>query len=364
MTYSGQVRTAAAQLEIQGVRKAFGPVTALHDISLAVHQGELLTILGPSGSGKTTLLRVIAGYEWPDAGTVLLGGSEITAVPAARRNIGMVFQNYALFPHMTVARNVAFPLEMRRRPKPEIAERVHAALRLVDLEDYEHRMPRQLAGGQQQRVALARAIVFEPLLLLLDEPFGALDRKLREAMQLEVRRLQRQLGITTVFITHDQEEALILSDRVAVMNSGRIEQVGLPTEVYDRPGSAFVADFVGESNIFTGHVSQSDQDKSVVALENGLSIVCAGYWPHGTRVGAMIRPERLTTANAAAPNVFQGTVAEVTFIGIAWKFVLRVPGDITLLVRIPAGYKASLPRPGETVSVHLSAEDVHVFPLN
>ncbi len=364
MSDTASLQPVSAQLDLQGVGKSFGAVTALDAVSLTVRQGELLTILGPSGSGKTTLLRVIAGYEWPDTGAVRLHGADITALPAARRNIGMVFQNYALFPHMTVGRNVAFPLEMRRRPKAEITERVQAALRLVDLTGYQERLPRQLSGGQQQRVALARAIVFEPLLLLLDEPFGALDRKLRESMQLEVRRVQRRLGITTVFITHDQEEALILSDRVAIMNRGRIEQVGVPTEIYDRPGSAFVADFVGESNIFPGRVTRSEAGASRVELDNGLALDCAGTWPVGSRIGAMIRPERLSRVDDTGANALRGTVAETVFVGTAWKYTLRLADGGDMLIRLPAGRAAPLPATGEHVSVRLAAEDIHVFSLD
>ena len=364
MPDTASIQTVSAQLDVEGVGRSFGAVQALDDVSLSVRQGELLTILGPSGSGKTTLLRVIAGYEWPDSGTVRLHGADVTALPAARRNIGMVFQNYALFPHMTVGRNVAFPLEMRHRPKTEITERVRAALQLVDLTGYQERLPRQLSGGQQQRVALARAIVFEPLLLLLDEPFGALDRKLRESMQLEVRRVQRRLGITTVFITHDQEEALILSDRVAIMNRGRIEQIGVPTEIYDRPGSAFVADFVGESNIFPGRVTRSGAAASQIALDNGLALECAGNWPEGSRIGAMIRPERLSPAVGDGANVFHGTVAETVFIGTAWKYTLRLADGADMLIRLPAGRTAPLPGMGENFSVRLAAEDIHVFRLD
>ena len=358
------VSTRSAPLDVEGVGKSFGSVLALDDVSLSVRRGELLTILGPSGSGKTTLLRVIAGHERPDAGTVRLHGADITALPPARRNIGMVFQNYALFPHMTVARNVAFPLEMRRRARPEIAERVQAALRLVDLTGYQERSPRQLSGGQQQRVALARAIVFEPLLLLLDEPFGALDRKLRESMQLQVRRVQRRLGIATVFITHDQEEALTLSDRIAIMNRGRIEQVGVPTEIYDRPGNAFVADFVGESNTFSGRVAQSKAGRSHIALDNGLALECVGTWQEGRRVGAMIRPERLNPVDGSGPNVFRGTVAEAVFVGNAWKYALRLSDGTDMLIRLPAGRSARLPGAGENFAVRLAAEDIHVFALD
>jgi putative spermidine/putrescine transport system ATP-binding protein len=244
----------AGRLDIEGVSKAFGDVIALADVSLGVAAGEFVTILGPSGSGKTTLLKVIAGFEAAETGSIRVDGSDVTDLDPALRNIGMVFQNYALFPHLSVARNVAYPLAMRGMAKGEIASRVADALEMVELGGMGERLPKQLSGGQQQRVALARATVFQPRLLLLDEPFGALDRKLRDQMQLEVRRLQRRLGLTTLFITHDQEEALIMSDRVAVMANGRLQQVGAPLEIYEAPANPFVADFIGESNIFSGTV--------------------------------------------------------------------------------------------------------------
>ena len=233
-----QASPAPSLLSLTAIAKSYGSVIALAGIDLQVPDGEIVTILGPSGSGKTTLLKIVAGFELPDAGRVELAGDDITCVTPASRGIGMVFQNYALFPHMRVAENIAFPLEMRRLARAETQERVSSALALVGLAGYEARYPRQLSGGQQQRVALARAIVFEPRLLLLDEPFGALDRKLRDQMQLEVKRLQRQLGITALFVTHDQEEALAISDRIAVMNAGRIEQIGAPEELYLRPRTA------------------------------------------------------------------------------------------------------------------------------
>ena len=266
------VSGGSAELLIEGVGKRFGEVVALDGVSLQVARGELLTILGPSGSGKTTLLKVVAGFEMPDGGSVRVDGADITALPPARRDIGMVFQNYALFPHLTVRANVAFPLEMRN-----VAQRRDRAPRCARRWGWSswrattQRLPRQLSGGQQQRVALARAIVFNPRLLLLDEPFGALDRKLRETMQLEVRRLQRRLGLTTIFITHDQEEALVLSDRIAVMNKGSIQQIAGTTEIYERPANGFVADFVGESNIFHGTAGAGN----VVTLDGGRTLSVA-----------------------------------------------------------------------------------------
>jgi ABC-type Fe3+/spermidine/putrescine transport system ATPase subunit len=347
-------------LTLRGVVRRFGPVTALAGVDLAVAEGELLTILGPSGSGKTTLLKVVAGFEIPDEGTVQLGADDVTLAPPRQRDVGMVFQNYALFPHLTVAQNVAFPLEMRRLPKPERDRRVAEALALVELSGYEARLPRQLSGGQQQRVALARAIVFNPRLLLLDEPFGALDRKLREAMQLEVRRLQRRLKLTTLFITHDQEEALILSDRVAVMNAGRIEQVGTPAEVYARPATRFVADFVGESNLLEGR-SAGDGAAEVAGL--GRIALAGSAGGNGSAATLLLRPEALRVGADAAtlPNRAQGKIVETVFLGLSVKLRLRLDSGLELLARLPLRPSEPLPAAeGETVPVGFAPEDVHV----
>ena len=342
----------SADLRVEGLRKRFGDVAALDGVSLDIASGELLTILGPSGSGKTTLLKVVAGFETPDAGAVRVDGVEITTLPPARRDIGMVFQNYALFPHLTVRANVAFPLEMRNVAKAEVERRVTEALQLVELGGYDQRLPRQLSGGQQQRVALARAIVFNPRLLLLDEPFGALDRKLRETMQLEVRRLQRRLGLTTIFITHDQEEALVLSDRIAVMNSGRIEQVATTTEIYERPASAFVADFVGESNIFRGTVTEP----GVLSLDGGRRLlVNSSVRTTGRRMGVAMRPERF----GRGANVFSGEVREAVYLGVSFKLRIACDDGLELIVRQPA--RGELPAPGARVNVSIDPEDIHVF---
>ncbi len=348
----GVSNTGSADLLIEGVGKRFGEVVALDRVSLQVAQGELLTILGPSGSGKTTLLKVVAGFETPDGGSVKVGGEEITALPPARRDIGMVFQNYALFPHLTVQGNVSFPLEMRNVARSEIDRRVAEAIAMVELEGYERRLPRQLSGGQQQRVALARAIVFNPRLLLLDEPFGALDRKLRETMQLEVRRLQRKLGLTTIFITHDQEEALVLSDRIAVMNRGAIQQVATTTEIYERPANDFVADFVGESNIFHGTMSAP----GTVVLDNGRALDVTSSLPVGREVGVLMRPERFSPGGA---NAFAGEVLEAVYLGTSFKLRLACEGGMELLIRQPA--KGSLPGPGARVEVGIAPDAIHVF---
>ena len=339
-----------AELRVDGVAKRYGAVVALGGVSLSVAAGEFLTILGPSGSGKTTLLKVVAGFEFPDAGRVTVGGADITDVSPARRNIGMVFQNYALFPHMSVARNIAFPLQMRGVPRSEIERRVIQAMALVELRGYGERLPSQLSGGQQQRVALARAVVFDPTLLLLDEPFGALDRKLRESMQLEVRRLQRRLGLTTVFITHDQEEALVLSDRIAVMDGGVIRQIGAPDEIYDRPADAFVAQFIGESNLLVGEIAAPDR----VLLDGGTSVTVHGLGGGRGRVRLLVRPEKM--AIDSATNRFTGTVVEAVYLGEAHKLRVRVAEGVELMVRghhaVPAG---------ASVTVGFAPGDAHVI---
>jgi putative spermidine/putrescine transport system ATP-binding protein len=341
----------SARLGVEGLVKRFGEVVALGGVSLDIASGELLTILGPSGSGKTTLLKVVAGFEAPDAGSVRLDGVDITSMPPARRDIGMVFQNYALFPHLSVERNVAFPLEMRNVARSEIEKRVADALGLVELEGYGRRLPRQLSGGQQQRVALARAIVFNPRLLLLDEPFGALDRKLRETMQLEVRRLQRRLRLTTIFITHDQEEALVLSDRIAVMNKGLIEQVASTTEIYERPANDFVADFVGESNIFHGTVTETGS----VTLDAGRRLLVRNDSAVGRRVGVLMRPERF----GRGANSFTGEVVEAVYLGSSLKLRLACDDGLELIVRRPAG--GALPATGSRVTIGIEPEAIHVF---
>jgi len=341
----------SADLKVEGLVKRFGEVVALDGVSLDIASGELLTILGPSGSGKTTLLKVVAGFETPDAGAVTVDGVDITATPPAKRDIGMVFQNYALFPHLTVARNVAFPLEMRNAPRAEIDKRVGEALSLVELTGFEKRLPRQLSGGQQQRVALARAVVFNPRLLLLDEPFGALDRKLRETMQLEVRRLQRRLGLTTIFITHDQEEALVLSDRIAVMNRGSIQQVASTTEIYERPANDFVADFVGESNIFHGTVTEVGS----VTLDSGRRLLIAHPAAVGSRVGVLMRPERF----GRGANSFNGVVREAVYLGSSLKLRLACDDGMELIVRQPV--TGPLPATGSRISTGIEPESIHVF---
>jgi spermidine/putrescine ABC transporter ATP-binding subunit len=359
----------AGRLQVDAASKRFGQVAALSEVSLGVAAGEFVTILGPSGSGKTTLLKVIAGFETADRGRVLIDGSDITELDPAARNIGMVFQNYALFPHMSVARNVAYPLTMRGMPKAEIATRVGQALDMVELGDLAERLPKQLSGGQQQRVALARATVFQPRLLLLDEPFGALDRKLREQMQIEVRRLQRRLGLTTLFITHDQEEALVMSDRIAVMDKGRVLQVGPPNEIYETPANPSVADFVGESNIFSGVVEASGGDVLRVRLERGPAIEVAHRADlaadPGQKVRVMVRPERFvdlaTEPNSRHANRIDGRVTDSAYIGVSDKYRIVTAEGFDVLVRLPSGPSHRRYSAGEPIAAGFHAADARLI---
>jgi putative spermidine/putrescine transport system ATP-binding protein len=350
-------------LEVRGARRRYGPVEALAGIELGVDAGELVTLLGPSGSGKSTLLKIIAGYDAPDAGSVRLGGRDVTAVAPAKRNIGMVFQNYALFPHMTVAENIAFPLEMRRLDARAIARKVTWSLETVGLAGYEARRPAQLSGGQQQRVALARAIVFEPDLLLLDEPFGALDKKLREQMQLEVKSIQRRLKLTTVFVTHDQEEALVLSDRIAVMDRGRIEQIDVPTEIYTRPANRFVAQFIGDSNLFEATLVDAGGGRARFRTAAGPVLVAA--LPRGRaappgRVTLVLRPERIVRLDAdeGAENRLAATVRDAIYVGDGVKYRLELADGTRVTASWPGG-EGSLLAAGTPVEIAIPPAALH-----
>jgi len=326
----------SASVELHGVRKRFGAVDVVNDLHLRIEPGEFLTLLGPSGCGKTTLLRMIAGFETPDAGTVWIDGVDVTALPPYRRPANQVFQSYALFPHLTVAEDIAFGLRMERRPADEIARRVEEAIALVDLDGLGARRPEQLSGGQRQRVALARAIAPRPKVLLLDEPLSALDAKLRRAMQLELKRLQRQLGMTFIFVTHDQEEALTLSDRVVVMNAGRVEQFGPVVDVYHQPASAFVADFLGQSNLLEATVADRDLLGAVVTVRLAcgieLQINAAGVPATATRLLIAVRPEKVAVSKRRpeAANVFAAVVEEEVFQGPTDYLELAADGGLEL----------------------------------
>jgi spermidine/putrescine ABC transporter ATP-binding subunit len=352
-----------ASVSLNDLEKSYDRAAAVSGVSLDIHSGEFLTLLGPSGSGKTTTLMMIAGFETPTRGDIAIDGKSVVAMPPYRRNIGMVFQNYALFPHLTVADNIGFPLKQRGVGKAERAKLVGEALELVHLQGYGDRYPRQLSGGQQQRVAFARAIVFKPRLLLMDEPLGALDKQLRENLQLEMRRLHADLGITFVYVTHDQEEALVMSDRIAVMNEGLIVQVGQPEDLYDRPGSRFVAAFLGESN-FLPAVVRSIEDDVVVAEYQGTIIRARSRRPPaaGEKVTVTTRPERIRFANGAssstAPqNRLNVTVSEALFAGEHCRYMLQASDGTAMVLKEPSSAAVRRRTVGERAEIAWSVED-------
>ncbi len=331
-----------SKLEIRNLRKTYGPVVGVADATLDLREGEFLTLLGPSGSGKTTLLMMVAGLIQPDAGEVWIDGRLATYVPSFKRDIGMVFQSYALFPHLTVFENIAFPLRMRRIAESAIAQEVRRVLEVVRLPDVAQRLPRQLSGGQQQRVALARCVVYRPSIVLMDEPLGALDKKLRDQMQLEIKHLHTQLGITVLYVTHDQEEAMIMSDRICLMNEGRIEQIGAPAELYFRPRTVFAADFLGESNILDATVAGTEGDALLLHGVAGATLRAAatpGLRP-GDRVKLVVRPERLVLLLPGddAANALDGVLREVILVGGVTKYyVTLADGRVLSTTRLTAG---------------------------
>lgn len=327
------------EVELRNVTKRFGDFVAVDNISLEIRDGEFFSLLGPSGCGKTTCLRLIAGFELPSEGEIKIRDETMGRTPPHKRPVNTVFQNYALFPHMTVFENVAFGLEMKKVPRSEIQTRVKEALAMVRLPQLANRKPRQLSGGQQQRVALARALVNRPQVLLLDEPLSALDLKLRKAMQLELKELQQQVGITFIFVTHDQEEAITMSDRIAVMNDGIIAQVGEPIEIYERPHNRFVADFIGETNFIEGEVAEGDTDQTIVALGAGLKVAARANarLDVGQPVTVAIRPEKIalhslppTTNGLSIPAI----VEEAVYIGTDTRYTVRVTEHHKVVARI------------------------------
>ncbi len=343
------VATGAA-VELQAVEKRYGTHRALAGLSLRVEPGEFLSLLGPSGCGKTTALRALAGLEAVDAGAIRIDGVDVASVPANKRDMGMVFQQYSLFPHMTVRQNVAFGLEMRKVPSSERRSRVVDALDMVHLADFADRFPHQLSGGQQQRVALARALVTRPRVLLLDEPLSALDAKVRVSLREEIRRIQSDLGITTVFVTHDQEEALAVSDRIAVMNAGDVEQIGTPEELYRSPSSAFTADFVGQSNRMRGDLRGGD------VFVYGFRVPALATRVADGPVLAIVRPEDI----AFAPEGVTGTVVSSSFLGSIRRTTVRLDDDTVITVQHEVGHRRTA---GQAVAVRLLGAPVAVAPL-
>ncbi|MEV0617757.1 ABC transporter ATP-binding protein [Nonomuraea sp. NPDC050404] len=346
----------AGHVEIEGLAAGYEGARVLDLDRLSIRKGEFLSILGPSGCGKTTLLNSIAGFVQPTAGRIVIDGADVTGRPPYRRGLGVVFQNYALFPHMTVAANVAYGLRVRRLDKAEREERVREALRLVGLEGYAERRPKQLSGGQQQRVALARALAIRPPVLLLDEPLSNLDAKLRREMRVELRAIQRRIGTTMVFVTHDQEEALALSDRVAVMNGGRIEQLGTPDEVYRRPATRFVAQFIGAANVLEGTVTAGGLD-----LGGGLVVGGLPGLVEGERAVVAIRPERIRLSEAGAGTA--GTVGYRAFAGDAWHVEVRLADGRMLSVQLPDTGAGAADPPGAGTSVVASWDPADVIVL-
>jgi putative spermidine/putrescine transport system ATP-binding protein len=348
-----------ARLQLNQVSKRYGDFWAARDVSLDVADGEFVVLLGPSGCGKTTTLRMIAGFVEPTEGSVQIGGTDITRLPPWKRNTGMVFQSYALFPHLTVAQNVAFGLEMRKVPKDEIGPKVEEALRLVRLDHLGGRLQRQLSGGQQQRVALARALVFRPDVLLLDEPLSNLDAKLRQEVRIEIRKLQRTLNLTTVMVTHDQEEALTMADRLVVMNDGMVRQVGTQRDLYERPADDFVAGFVGRSSFLGGAVEAPNLFRS----RGGLAIRCV---EDSTGPALMsLRPERITVAaqqQAGFDNGFPGEVEFVSYLGGLIDIHVRLSAEDQVVAQVPNREDGFMPRVGDKVHVSWTTGAASIFP--
>ncbi|MEZ4710317.1 MAG: ABC transporter ATP-binding protein [Caldilineaceae bacterium] len=351
-------------VELDAVTKRFeGPgddaVAAVNEVSLAIGEGEFFALLGPSGCGKTTTLRMIAGFETPTAGQICIQGQPVNHVPAYLRRVNTVFQNYALFPHMSVFANVAFGLEMDKVSKSEIRRRVHDVLALVQLSDLDQRRPKQLSGGQRQRVALARALVKQPQVLLLDEPLGALDLKLRKSMQLELKHIQDRLGITFIYVTHDQEEALTMADRMAVMHAGRIMQVGAPVEIYEHPVNRFVADFIGETNLIEGHITSMMHGEAIVTTAGGVTVrtpCTAANLRLGQSVTVAVRPEKIaiTTDPLAADVVGPAIIEEEIYIGTDMRYLMRMTGGLPLAVRVQNGAAANAPAPSAGQQIYVS----------
>ena len=356
-----------AEVRLENLIKTYGQFVAVDNISVTVAQGEFFTILGPSGSGKTTTMMMVAGFTYPTSGSIRIADENVADLPPQKRNLGMVFQNYAVFPHLSVFENVAFPLRVRKVDKAEIARAVNEMLDLVKLQEYSHRMPRQLSGGQQQRVALARALVFRPRVLLMDEPLGALDKKLRDHMQVEIRRIHQQLGVTVIYVTHDQGEALTMSDRIAIMNDGRIEQIGTPSDLYDRPNTRFVADFLGDTNFIPGRLIEIADGAGRIRTEDGTEIVGMLAEPSlkvGTSVVAGIRPEKIGIGHddPALTNRCPATVREVVHSGNMMRYQVAGPDQASLLITAPNRSDIARHAAGAAVVLSWDRMETRIFP--
>jgi spermidine/putrescine transport system ATP-binding protein len=344
-----------ADVKLEGVTKSFDDVVAVDDLTVEVPKGSFFALLGPSGCGKTTTLRMIGGFEEPDAGTIFLGDRAVTGLPPHKRDVNTVFQSYALFPHLTIFENVAFGLRRRKIGGKQLAGRVHEILGLVDLHGMDRRKPRQLSGGQQQRVALARALVNNPQVLLLDEPLGALDLKLRKQMQLTLKQIQNEIGITFVHVTHDQEEAMTMADTIAVMNAGRIEQLGAPQDLYEQPATAFVAGFLGISNLLPGVV----EDRGAVRLDTG-TVVQAKVDGLTGPVAAGVRPEKIKLGEGGGANTLEGRVVETAYIGVATQLVVETPAGTVQVFAQNIDSGQSIPTPGSSITLSWSPDSTFV----
>ncbi len=348
------------EVALRDISKSFGTLKAIDRISLSIKEGELFTLLGPSGCGKTTLLRTVAGFYSPDEGEIFFGGQKINHIPAHKRETGMVFQNYALFPHLNVFDNVAYGLRAKKTPAGEIQSKVTKMLRSVEMEDLAHRSPSQLSGGQQQRVALARALVISPQVLLMDEPLSNLDAKLRVSMREEIKRIQKELGITTIYVTHDQEEAMAISDQIAIFNNGKIEQIGTSPEVYLQPKSRFVAEFMGRSNIMAVDVTGYDDRESLIHAEvHGEHFYLKAGKPSTQRITISIRPEWIQIVGDQHPadqkNVFSGTVVNATFLGSILKYNVSSFVNQILTIEVHDPQNSSIKNEGETLQFRFDA---------
>jgi putative spermidine/putrescine transport system ATP-binding protein len=356
------------RLTLTRLTKRYPGTTAVDAINLEVSRGEFVTLLGPSGSGKTTTLMMVAGFTPPTDGDIAIDARPITGMAPEHRNIGVVFQNYALFPHMTVFDNIAFPLKMRRQPKADIRTRVDRALALVHLTGLGERLPRELSGGQQQRVALARALVFDPGLLLMDEPLGALDRNLREQMKLEIKRIHKDVGVTVLYVTHDQEEALTMSDRVALMDRGRIAQIGSAEDLYERPASRFVAEFIGESNLLEGRIESRDEGGAVFVLNGRVRLELPPgqeTLSRAERYTLMVRPEKITLepAGAHGSGGLEGVVEETVYVGEFTRQRVRVASDVAINAKAANTHAAARAKPGDAVRLRWAASDAYLVPM-
>ena len=351
-------------VRLAGITKRFGEFVAVDDLNLNIYEGEFFSLLGPSGCGKTTTLRMIAGFEEPTQGEISVAGEEVQGVPPYRRPVNTVFQSYAIFPHLNVFDNVAFGLRRAKVPKDEVASRVADACEMVQLTGFEKRRPGMLSGGQQQRVALARALVNRPKVLLLDEPLGALDLKLRKEMQLELKSLQEEVGITFVYVTHDQEEALTMSDRIAVMNEGKVQQLAGPTTLYETPANRFVAGFIGQTNVFSGTVEVADGDKVTLRTREGLRVEAVareqGVPKEGEEVDAAVRPEKVRFGESG-DNVCAAEVKQVVYLGASTQYIVELEGGGKLVLYQQNAFDAAGPSEGDGVSVSWDAQNCLVL---